>query len=138
MVCIRFSASSKTTDCGERNTASETSISVMPNFSAICFSDGRVDVVERRQAVHKECVGLCQRHLFGVDLIRRQKSRMRPPRRSPARHRDPNIRIQHVRVPRALFHASVSVTEPPLCAASSLHRLDQLLCREKAPSARRR
>ena len=37
MVCIRFSASSKTTDCGERNTSSETSISVMPNFSAICF-----------------------------------------------------------------------------------------------------
>ena len=35
IVCMRFSASSKTTDCGPANTSSVTSISVMPNLSAI-------------------------------------------------------------------------------------------------------
>ena len=35
MVCIRFSASSNTTDCLLSNTWSVTSISVMPNFLAM-------------------------------------------------------------------------------------------------------
>ena len=33
MVCIRFSASSKTTDCSDSNTSSVTSSSLIPNFS---------------------------------------------------------------------------------------------------------
>ena len=37
MVCIRFSASSKTTDWEDSKTSSVTSISVMPNFSPICM-----------------------------------------------------------------------------------------------------
>ena len=37
IVCIRFSASSNTTDWPDSNTSSVHSISVMPNFSAICF-----------------------------------------------------------------------------------------------------
>ena len=35
IVCIRFSASLNTTDCGPSKTSSVTSISVMPNFSPI-------------------------------------------------------------------------------------------------------
>ena len=34
MVCMRFSASSKTLDCADSNTSSVTSISVMPNCAA--------------------------------------------------------------------------------------------------------
>ncbi len=33
MVCMRFSASSKTMDCGPSNTSSVTSMQLMPNFS---------------------------------------------------------------------------------------------------------
>ena len=35
IVCIRFSASLNTIDCGPSKTSSVTSISVMPNFSPI-------------------------------------------------------------------------------------------------------
>ena len=35
MVCMRFSASSKTLDCADSKTSSETSISDTPNFSAM-------------------------------------------------------------------------------------------------------
>ena len=53
IVCMRFSASSKTIEAGDSKTSSVTSSAVSPNFSLDLLADLRVGVVERRQAVHE-------------------------------------------------------------------------------------
>ena len=53
IVCIRFSAWSKTIDAGDSNTSSVTSISAMPWSAEHLLADLGLGVVERRQAVHE-------------------------------------------------------------------------------------
>ena len=53
MVCMRFSASSKTIDASDSKTSSVTSSAVMPNLASSLLADLGVGVVEGGQAVHE-------------------------------------------------------------------------------------
>ena len=53
IVCIRFSASSKTSDAGDSKTSSVTSSAVHPELLEDLLADLRLGVVEGRQAVHE-------------------------------------------------------------------------------------
>ena len=100
IVCMRFSASSKTSDAGDSKTSSVTSSAVQPELLEDLLADLGVRVVERRQAVHELHVRIAgQLHRLGVHLIGEQQRDALLPDVVGLAHRDPDVGEQEVGAP---------------------------------------
>ncbi len=96
IVCMRFSASWKTMDCGPLKTSSVTSMASRLTFLAHLLAHGGLVVVVGGQAVH-EHGGLGLRHQLGVDLIGGQGVDALGPDFHRLAHADPHVGVDDIR-----------------------------------------
>ena len=129
IVCMRFSASSKTIDAGDSKTSSVTSSAVHAELLVDLLADLRVRVVERRQAVHELDVGVAgERHRLRVDLVGHEQLDALGPDLVGLAHRDPDVGEQDVAAPHGLGDVLGDRDRARRgSAASSSRRVDELV-----------